>query len=76
MKVAVIIKHPGRDWEGDVRVDIIDVPENTDREAIRKEVMRKMLGPFEVLYITDKVDLDRRLVIPYHDSEIKNHHEG
>lgn len=73
MKVAVIIKHPGRDWEGDVRVDIIDVPENADREVIRREIMRNMLGPFQVLFITDKVNLDRKFEMPVHNENIKEH---
>jgi hypothetical protein len=73
MKVAVVIKHPGRDWEGDVRVDIIDVPEDADREVVRQEIMRKMLGPFQVLFITDKVNLSREFQMPVHNPEIKDH---
>jgi hypothetical protein len=59
-KIAAIIKHPGRDWEGDVRVDILTVPEDADMNEIRGQLLSKMLGPFEVLFITDKVDLDRK----------------
>lgn len=62
MKLAVIIKHPYRDWEGDVRVDIIEVPdENYDVAEIRLQLEAKMLGPFKVLYITSKIDFDRKL---------------
>jgi hypothetical protein len=68
MKVAVIIKHPGRDWEGDIRVDIIDIPDNADyeiiKEAIRNDVRRNMLGPFEILYITSKINLNREFTMP------------
>jgi hypothetical protein len=53
--VAVIIKHPGRDWEGDVRVDLKEVPEDEPAHVTRGNAMDKMLGPFQVLYITEKV---------------------
>lgn len=60
-KVAVVIKHPGRDWEGDVRVDIIEAPQEMTDEQIRNQVQQKMLGPFEVLYVTEKISWDRKL---------------
>lgn len=53
MKYAVIIKHPMRD--GDYRVDIVDVPVDTPKHDIFKVIMRSMLGPFEVIAITEKV---------------------
>ena len=64
MKVAAIIKHPGRDWEGDVRIDIIEVEKDCDREALRQKLEREMLGPFKVLYITDKINFDRKVDQP------------
>lgn len=60
-KVAVIIKHPGRDWEGDVRVDIMEVPEDTTYDEIRDKVQAEMLGPFKVLYVTEKITFERKL---------------
>lgn len=59
-KIGVVIKHPGRDWEGDVRIDIYEVPEDTTTEQIREACIRKMLGPFEVIYVTEKVDTSIR----------------
>lgn len=53
MKYAIIIKHPYRD--SDYRVDVVDVPEDTLRHDIFKVIMRNMLGPFEVICITEKV---------------------
>lgn len=53
MKLAIIIKHPYRDT--DYRVDIIDVPEEIPHYLIREYIMSKMLGPFEVIAITEKV---------------------
>lgn len=58
MKYAVIIKHPGRDF--DWRVDIVDVDDNVDPQDIRKVIERSMLGPFEVISITAKVS-DRNI---------------
>lgn len=53
MKLAIIIKHPYRDF--DYRVDIVDVPEEIPRYLIREYIMSKMLGPFEVIAITERV---------------------
>lgn len=61
MKYAVIIKHPYRDV--DYRVDIVDVPENTHTCDIRTIIEREMLGPFEVISITEKLNLDRKIDI-------------
>ncbi len=60
-KVAVVIKHPYRD--GDVRVDIVEVPDDMHPFDVKVEIERAMLGPFEVLYVTEKVNLDRKLEI-------------
>jgi hypothetical protein len=53
VEVAVIIKHPYRDF--DWRVDLIEVDENTTDQEIRSNAENKMLGPFEVVAITRKV---------------------
>jgi hypothetical protein len=56
---AVVIKHPGRDWESDVRVDLIHSPHELSPAKVREWVQAKMLGPFQVLYVTQKVNLNR-----------------
>ncbi len=58
-KVAVIIKHPFRDW--DWRVDIYEVPENAENQDIHKYVMSKMLGHFEIIAITPTVSFDCKM---------------
>jgi hypothetical protein len=60
MKVALIIKHPYRDY--DWRVDICEVPDDMSYDQIKAEAEKKMLGPFEVLAITEKINLDRKLI--------------
>lgn len=55
-KIAVIIYHPFRD--DDYRVDVYDVPESMDELGIREYVMSKMLGPFKILSITNKISLN------------------
>ena len=52
---AVVIKHPGRDWEDDVRVDIISTPDYVTSEDVRRLKERQMTGPFQVLYVTEKI---------------------
>lgn len=59
MKVAVIIKHPGRDY--DYRIDIVDVPVGTSHNDIENIIIREMLGPFQVISITEKINFDRRI---------------
>ena len=54
MQVAVIIKHPYRDF--DYRVDIYTVDEDTTNQEIHDYVMSQMLGPFEIIAITSKVN--------------------
>jgi len=58
-KVAVIIKHPyrGSDW----RVDIYEVPEETNDNEIHKYVMSQMLGPFEIIGMTEKISFDSKI---------------
>lgn len=71
MKLAVIIKHPGRDF--DWRVDIVDVPDNTPHEQIKTIINREMLGPFEIISITEKLNLDRKIDLSKL-SETDKHH--
>lgn len=59
MKIAVIIKHPYRD--NDYRVDIIDAPEDTTDVQIEREINRTMLGPFRIVAISRRVDLNRHI---------------
>jgi len=58
-KLGVIIKHPFRDW--DWRIDICEVPEHMGKHELKKYVESKMLGPFEVIGISDKIDFDRKV---------------
>lgn len=53
--IAVVIKHPGRDDPSDVRVDLYSVPDETDPQELREYCQRRMLGPFQVLYVVEKV---------------------
>lgn len=61
-KLAVIIKHQFRDW--DWRVDICEVPEDMEKHELKKYIESKMLGPFEVLGISDRIDFDRKVDFP------------
>lgn len=61
MKIAVIIKNPYRDY--DWRVDIIDVDEDADMAKIRTIIEREMLGPFEILAMTSRINFDRNIDI-------------
>ncbi len=58
-KVGVIIKHPFRD--SDWRIDIYEVPIDMDNEDIGKYAISQMLGPFEVIAITERVSLDCKI---------------
>lgn len=58
-KLAVIIKHPYRDF--DYRVDIIEVHEDISHSEIEEKIMREMLGPFKVIAITDRINFDRKV---------------
>jgi len=58
-KVAVIIKHPYRD--NDYRVDVYEVEESVTGEDLKNYVMSQMLGPFEVVSITDRISLDCKI---------------
>lgn len=55
-KVGVIIKHPFRDY--DWRIDIYEVKEETTHKEIHDYVMSKMLGPFEIIAITERLSFD------------------
>ena len=52
-RVAVIIKHPFR--ECDYRVDLYDCPDDADRQSMVNHIQAKMLGPFEVVALTERV---------------------
>lgn len=58
-KVAVIIKHPFRDF--DYRIDIVEVPYDTLLDDIRNKIMSEMLGPFEIIAMTSNINLDRKI---------------
>jgi hypothetical protein len=58
-KVAVIIKHPYRDW--DYRVDIVEVDDTVTDQEISDAVMGEMLGPFEVIAISRSINFNRKL---------------
>lgn len=51
--IAVIIKHPAREF--DYRVDIIQVEENVTFEDAIAEHKKQMLGPFEIVSFTEKI---------------------
>jgi len=52
-KVAVIIKHVFRDY--DYRVDIHTLPEGKTERELYQEIQKTLLGPFEIVSITDRV---------------------
>ena len=60
-KVAVIIKHPFRDL--DFRVDVYEVPEETSGKDLNDYVMSKMLGPFEIVAITERLNLTCKMPV-------------
>lgn len=57
MKYAVLVKHSFRSLS-DVRVEIVEVPNNREDfgpvEA-RMFIEEKLLGPFEVVAVTDRI---------------------
>ena len=53
-EVAVIIKHPFRD--DDWRVDVYAVPDDTTDRQLYNYVMRQMMGPFQIVAVSWKVD--------------------
>ena len=59
--IAVIIKHPYRDF--DYRVDIVEVSLEATYDEIRNKIMSEMLGPFEIIAMTEKVNPNRKLSI-------------
>ncbi len=61
VKIAAIIKNPFRDW--DYRVDILEVDEEWNYQEIYDRLMHEMLGPFEVISITEKINFDRKFVL-------------
>ncbi len=71
MKIAVIKKHPFRDF--DFRVDIVDVPDETKWDDIRTLIEREMLGPFEIIGMTEKINFERKLDLSKLTKESINH---
>lgn len=61
-KLAVIIKHPFRD--SDWRVDICEVPDDMPKNELKDYIESQMLGPFEVIGISDKINFDRKIHLP------------
>lgn len=59
--VAIALKHPMRDWG--FRVDIVEVEDNITNEQIIEAMQREVLGPFEILWLTERVNLKRKLTI-------------
>jgi hypothetical protein len=59
-KMAVIIKHPYRDF--DFRVDIYEVTQETTNEELYNYAMSQMMGPFEIIAITDKLSLNCKII--------------
>lgn len=66
-KLGVIIKHPFRDY--DWRIDICEVPEDIQKDELKEYIESQMLGPFEVVGISDRINFDRKV-----DTEC--HHEN
>ena len=62
-KIAVIIKHPFRDW--DYRIDIIEVDETWTDSEIIEQLRKEMIGPFQVIALTTRISFDRKF--PYLD---------
>ena len=58
-KVAVIIKHPYRD--NDWRIDIYEIPEEMNNDELENYVNAQMLGPFEIIAITEKISFNRKI---------------
>jgi hypothetical protein len=71
MKIAVIIKHPYRDF--DWRIDIVDVPEDTKWDDIRTIIEREMLGPFEIIGLTERINFDRKIDLSKLNNDVSNH---
>lgn len=59
---AVVIKHPGRDWESDVRIDIYETSNEATELDVKRTAYQNMLGPFEVLFVTQKINLTKKLI--------------
>ena len=58
-KVGVIITHPGRN--NDYRIDIYEVPVNMNNIEIHEYVMFQMLGPFQIVSITERISFDCKI---------------
>lgn len=60
-KIAVIIKHPYR--SNDYRVDIYEVPEETTGDELYNYVMSQMIGPFEIVSMTERLNLTCKMPV-------------
>jgi hypothetical protein len=60
-KVAVIIKHQFRDF--DFRVDVYEVMEETSGKDLNDYIMSQMLGPFEIVAITERLNLTCKMPV-------------
>lgn len=58
MKYAVLIKHVFRDFS-DIRIELVEVPsdiENIGPYEIKKFIEQRLLGNFEVIAVTDRIN--------------------
>lgn len=58
-KVAIVIEHPFR--SNDIRVDIIEVPENMDLCEIEDMYQKKLLSHFKIIHVSERVNLNAKL---------------
>lgn len=58
-KIALIIKHPFRDW--DWRIDIVTVREEVPIADVISLAKSRMIGPFEIVAATEKIDFESKL---------------
>lgn len=58
-QLAIVIGNPCRD--NDVRVDIVEVPENYDYDKVKSDYQSKLLGHFEILHITERLNLNAKI---------------
>lgn len=56
-QIAVIIKHSYRD--NDFRIDIVTVDDDVSNYEVRVQIQREMLGPFEVVGISERINFNR-----------------
>lgn len=56
-KVAIIIKHPGRDF--DYRIEIINVKNSITEDYIYTKIKNNLLSPFEIVAITQNINIHK-----------------